>query len=105
MGISEQTRQLGQPTSFNLQQNNPNPVFYSAIIRYALPQSCRVELKVFNVSGKEIVTLVEQNQGPGYYQVNWNIQNVSKKQLANGVYVYQLKAGGFTETKKMVIVR
>uniref|UniRef100_A0A7C4X970 T9SS type A sorting domain-containing protein n=1 Tax=candidate division WOR-3 bacterium TaxID=2052148 RepID=A0A7C4X970_UNCW3 len=54
---------------------------------------------------RQVATLVNENQNPGYYQVNRNIRSVSEKQLPNGVYFYRLTAGDWTETKKMVIVR
>jgi len=70
-----------------------------------LPPLHKVELKVYDINGRNIATLVNENKESGYYQVKWNIRNVSEKHLANGVYFYRLVAGEFIKTKKMVIVR
>jgi hypothetical protein len=96
---------LGQPMVFSLNQNFPNPVLSKTTIKYAIPKTCKVELKLYDVTGRKVTVLVDENQKPGYYKVNWRIRNVSEKQLANGIYFYRLKAGDFVSTKKMVIVR
>lgn len=106
-GVEETDRSsgLGQPTIFSLNQNYPNPVSHRTIIKYSIARPCKVELKLFDITGRQIAVLVNENQKPGYYQVNWNIRNVSEKQLPNGVYFYQLTAGDWADIKKMVIVR
>lgn len=88
-----------------LSQNSPNPVSERTIIKYVLPERLQVELKVYDESGREIITLLSKGQTAGHYKVNWDIRDVSKKKLPNGVYFYRLKAGNFTKTKKMVVVR
>ncbi|MCK4226350.1 T9SS type A sorting domain-containing protein, partial [candidate division WOR-3 bacterium] len=90
---------------FYLQQNSPNPIFSRTVIKYALPTKTRVELKVYDASGREITILVDKEQPTGYYKVSWDIKDISKRQLPNGIYFYRLKAGKFSETKKMVVVR
>lgn len=106
-GIQEydQLEDLGPPIIFSLNQNYPNPVYLKTNIKYSIPKTCKVELKLYDVTGRQVTVLVDQNQKPGYYKVNWHIRNVSEKQLANGIYFYRLKAGDFVSTKKMVIVR
>lgn len=89
----------------SLSQNSPNPFYSRTLIKYSLPQKSKVELKVYNASGREIATLMNKEQAAGYYKAEWDMSNVSKRKLPNGVYFYQLKAGDFIETKKMVIVR
>ena len=88
------------PGSFKLLQNFPNPFNPSTNVRYAIPQSGPVQLKVFDVLGKEIATLVEENQSAGTYTVAWNAGN-----LASGIYYYQLRAGSFSQTRKMMLVK
>lgn len=90
---------------FSLSQNYPNPVVSRTVIKYSIASLCKVELKLFDVTGRQVAVLVNENQKPGYYQVNWNIRNVSEKQLPNGVYFYRLTAGNWINTKKLVIVR
>lgn len=85
--------------------NYPNPIVTETVIKYSVSEETIVTLKLFDIMGKEIATLLHKNQKPGYYQVNCDIRNVSEKQLPNGVYFYQLTAGDWTSTKKMVIVR
>ncbi|MHA1279233.1 MAG: T9SS type A sorting domain-containing protein [Candidatus Helarchaeota archaeon] len=91
--------------SFTLNQNFPNPVSRRTSIKYSIPNFCKVELKLFDVTGRQIAVLVNESQKPGCYQVTWDIHNVPEKRLPNGVYFYRLTAGDYTNTKKLVIVR
>jgi hypothetical protein len=98
------TRNERQPTQYALEQNYPNP-FWSernpaTTIRYALPQTAKVKLTIFDLFGKEIVTLVNQKQAAGEYNLQWIPHN-----LTSGVYWYRLRAGPFSATKKMVLMR
>ncbi len=102
---SEQNRNFGQPIVFSLSQNYPNPVSTRTIIKYSIAIPCKVELALFDVTGRQVTLLLNENQKAGYYQINWNIRNVSEKQLPNGVYFYRLTAGNYTNVKKLVIVR
>jgi glycosidase len=97
------------PAQFSLEQNYPNPFFplgrgtfgnSATTIRYALPQAAAVKLTIFDVSGKEIVTLVNRTQAPGEYTLQWTPQN-----LASGIYWYRLQAGSFSATQKMVLMQ
>jgi outer membrane protein assembly factor BamB len=92
-------------SDFHLLQNYPNPALEKTNIKYSILKPCKVEIKLFDVTGKQITTLVNKYQKPGSYQVTWDISASSKKQLPNGVYFYRLRAGDFTNTRKMVVVR
>jgi hypothetical protein len=70
------------------------------VINYQLPIACDVRLKVYNVLGKEVMTLVSGRQEAGVYNVTLNAA-----QLSSGVYFYRLQAGSFVETKKMMLVK
>ncbi len=86
--------------NFNLEQNYPNPFNPTTTIKYSLPGSEFVTLKVFNVLGKEVITLVNKTQAAGNYIINFNSQN-----LTSGIYVYQLKAGNNIQIRKMVLLK
>jgi hypothetical protein len=88
------------PTHFSLEQNYPNPFNPSTTIKYEIPVESRVSLKVFNILGQEVVTLVNEEQKAGYKSVEWNAANV-----ASGVYFYRLQAGDFTASRKLLLLK
>jgi len=88
------------PREFILSQNYPNPFNPSTIIRYEIPERGFVTLKVYDVLGNEIATLVNEEKSIGSYAVEFNATG-----LPNGIYFYQLQAGSFVETKKMILLR
>lgn len=90
----------GVPSTFELEQNFPNPFNPATNIRYSIPFTSKVTLKVFDILGKEVRTLVNTIQAPGQYTVNLNAQN-----LATGVYFYRINAGNFSETRKLMLVK
>jgi len=89
---------------FNLGQNYPNPFNPSTVISYQLPVSGVVTLKVYDVLGNEIATLVNEEKQPGVYEVEFTTFSI-KNHPSSGVYYYQLKAGNFVETKKMILLK
>lgn len=91
---------IGIPTKFDLSQNYPNPFNPSTKISYDLPVDGKVSLKIFDMSGKEIMTLVNEVKTAGYYSVNFNASS-----LSSGVYFYSLSADNFTATKKMMLIK
>jgi hypothetical protein len=90
----------GIPSEYLVSQNYPNPFNPTTKIRYTVPNSSKVVIKVFDILGKEIETLMNEEKPAGTYEVKWNGSN-----LPSGVYFYQLKAGTFVETKKMILLR
>lgn len=88
------------PKAYALSQNYPNPFNPSTTIKYDLPVDGQVSLKVFNVLGQEVATLVNEEQRAGYKSIEWNATNV-----ASGVYFCQLQAGSFTSVKKMLFLK
>ena len=88
------------PLVFALEQNYPNPFNPSTTIHYQVPDKGLVTLKVYDVLGKEAAVLVNEQKDPGSYSVNFNAA-----ELASGVYFYQIKAGDFVKTKKMILLR
>jgi hypothetical protein len=88
------------PKDFALKQNYPNPFNPSTIIEYQLPTAVYVSLKVYNMLGQEIATLVEATQEAGYKSIKFDIAN-----LPSGVYIYSIVAGSYTDAKKMLLMR
>ena len=89
------------PLEYSLSQNYPNPFNPSTLIRYQIPTSGNVTLKVYDVLGKEVASLVNEYKPAGRYEVTFDAQN-----LTSGVYFYRLQAGGFfKESKKMIVVK
>lgn len=91
---------------FNLSQNYPNPFNPSTIICFDLKNRSRVVLKVYDIMGREIATLINDERPAGVYNISFDAKNsVSKTSLASGVYYYRLQTDGFNETKKMLLIR
>jgi len=88
------------PWVYVLSQNYPNPFNPTTNIKYSIPQTSSVTIKVFDMLGNEIETLVNEEKQIGTYELSWYAEN-----LPSGVYFYQLKAGNFVETKKMVLMK
>jgi hypothetical protein len=105
-GVREQPEE-GFPLRYNLEQNYPNPFNPCTEIRYSLTgnEPAQVTLKVYNLLGNEVVTLVEERQTPGEYEVSWDGCDDKGGDVCSGVYFYQLRAGGSVATRKMVLLR
>jgi photosystem II stability/assembly factor-like uncharacterized protein len=88
------------PTNFNLYQNYPNPFNPTTKIKYSVPQTSQVQIKVYDVLGNEIETLVSEEKSAGTYELIWYAVN-----LPSGIYFYQLIAGSFVQTKKMILLK
>ena len=89
-----------QPKEFSLAQNYPNPFNPSTTISYTLPIAGLVSLKVYDVLGNEVATLVNEEKTAGNYEVNFNASN-----LSSGTYIYKISAGDFVQTKKMILMK
>jgi hypothetical protein len=101
----------GIPESYDLSQNYPNPFNPSTVIRYALPEASQVTMKVYNLLGQEVATLVNEVREAGYHEVVWSSRNNAGITLASGVYFYRIEAktidgaNAFTSLKKMLLVK
>lgn len=100
------------PIEFTLEQNYPNPFNPSTIIRYSLPyvtlsgvEGSRVILKIYDILGREIKTLINQEQTSGVYEVIWNGDDKLGNKVSTGVYFYRIDAGDFVQTKKMLLMK
>ena len=88
------------PEEFTLSQNFPNPFNPSTRIKYELPQDNFVTLKIYDILGNEVTTLVNEQKTAGRYEVNFNASS-----LASGIYIYKIQAGSFIDTKKMILLK
>ena len=103
----DENNETFSPTKFSLEQNYPNPFNPSTTIKYSLSVvetrggvSQHVTLKVYDILGREVATLVNQKQNPGNYKVTFDATN-----LPSGVYVYRMQSGNFTSSKKLILLR
>jgi hypothetical protein len=89
---------LLKPEKYSLLQNYPNPFNPVTTIEYSIPQGSNVSIKVYDMLGREVASLVNKYQETGTYVVEWNASA-----LSSGVYLYTIKSGSFAETKKMIL--
>jgi hypothetical protein len=100
--------EYAQPTEYKLEQNYPNPFNPTTKIRYSIPNvethndaSLRnVTLKIYDILGDEVATLVNEKKEAGYYEIEFNASSI-----ASGVYIYRLQSGSFTSSKKMMVLK
>ena len=92
--------QVSLPVPFRLEQNRPNPFNPVTTIEYHLSQVDHVTLLVYDALGREVARLVDEVEGPGYRSVQWDATGVS-----SGVYLYRLAAGGYSATKRLVLMK
>jgi len=88
------------PIDFELGQNHPNPFNPATQIRYALPQSDQIRLAIYNVLGQQVAQLFNGHQAAGIHIVRWNAED-----MASGIYYYRLEADGFSDTRKMMLLK
>jgi len=91
---------IAPPDKFSLSQNYPNPSNPKSKIDYELPLNLGVTVKIYDIIGREVMTLIDKEQEAGYYVIEFDGLN-----LASGVYIYRIQAGNFTAIKKMVVVK
>ena len=93
------------PITYNLYNAYPNPFNPTTTLRYDLPEDSYVNVTVCDMLGREVRTLVNATQEAGYKSVQWNATNSFGKPVSAGVYLYQIQAGEFVQTKKMVLLK
>jgi hypothetical protein len=94
-----------QPKEYSLFQNYPNPFNPTTTIRYSITRPDLVRIKVYDVLGREVKTLVNEEKMSGVYQVSWNGDDSSGNKVSSGVYFYRIDAGDFIQTKKMMLIK
>ena len=93
------------PVSFAVSQNYPNPFNPSTLINYSLPKSSLVTIKIYNILGQEIKTLINSEHQPGYYSIQWNGDNNYGHSVASGIYIYRVTAGQYAKSMKMMLLK
>jgi hypothetical protein len=93
------------PTEYSLSQNYPNPFNPTTQIRYALKKAGPVSLRVYNLMGQLVATLVDQDQTPGEYRVQWDGRDYRGNAVSTGVYIYRMEAGEFIRTYRMLLMK
>ena len=88
------------PQQFLMEQNYPNPFNPTSTIRYIIPQKGFVKISVYDVLGREISVLVNEEKNPGRYEIIFDA-----KELSSGIYFYTIRAAGFTQSKKMILMK
>jgi len=96
---------IEKPMMFALNRNQPNPFTRSTTIQYQLARKANVELKVFDVTGRSVITLAKGVQKAGFYSIPWRGSDKNGKSLPSGVYFLRMKAGNFKATQKMLLLR
>lgn len=91
------------PNSYKLSDAYPNPFNPSTRIRYAIPKAGNVQIKVFDILGREITTLVDEFESAGSYEVEFNSSSFGE--LSSGIYFYRMKSGSYSETKKLMLLK
>jgi len=93
------------PTAFDLKQNYPNPFNPTTTIKFSLPEASFVSLKIFDILGREIKSLVSTEMTAGSHVINWNGDDESGRKVASGNYIYRISAGKFNQARKMTLLK
>lgn len=93
------------PLRYSLEQNYPNPFNPVTVIKYQLPAAADVEIKIFNMLGQEVKTLVDNRQTAGDKSVIWNGKNNYGQEVSSGIYLYRLQTDEYVNTKKLLLIR
>ncbi len=103
--VEEENNVSNVPAEFELMQNYPNPFNPTTTIRYILPKASRVTLKIYNLRGELVKTLVDGYQSAQNHQVTWNGDNEAGEKVAAGIYLYRLKTENYQQTKRLVFLK
>lgn len=93
------------PTEFNLSQNYPNPFNPVTRISFVIPSNSFVTLTIYDMLGREVSKLVNENLSAGKYNVDWNGEDLYGKKVASGTYIYRISAGKFSMSRKMILLK
>lgn len=103
--VSVEVANTGTPREYSLMQNYPNPFNPETSIHYHLKKSEHVILKIYNILGQEVITLVDERQPAGRFSAHWDGKDRNGSQVPSGLYLYRIQAGDFVNTRKMLLIR
>ena len=101
VGIGKNTK----PASFPILYNYPNPFNPVTHLRYNLPEDALVNITIYDMMGRQVKTLINDQQTAGYRSTQWNATNDADSPVSAGIYLYMIQAGDFRQTKKMVLLK
>jgi len=93
------------PMKFYLSQSYPNPVIFTTCIEYGIPKATNTIIKIYDIAGRAIRTLVSGRQAPGVYKVRWDLTDDDGNHVPPGVYFYHMKADDFVSVKKLTVLK
>ena len=93
------------PEQIMIYQNYPNPFNPTTTLRYDLPEDANVNIIIYDMMGRQVKTLINGLQTPGYKTVQWDATNDKNRPVSAGLYLYTIQAGEFRQTKKMVLLK
>jgi len=93
------------PSEFSFDQNYPNPFNPATVFSFALPQACRVSLKIYNVLGQTVAVVVDSDLPAGHHTVSWDSRNQAGQMVATGIYIASFTAGTYSATKKLEVLK
>ena len=103
--VITEVEDFSQPLNYSLEQNYPNPFNPATKIKFTISDFGFTSLKVYDVLGNEVATLVNEEKPVGTYEVEFNVAQVSKPEITSGVYFYKIESGNYTETRKMILLK
>jgi hypothetical protein len=108
LGVNDDKGTKALPKNFALEQNYPNPFNQSTELKYYVPERAKsafVSLRIYNLLGQRIRTLINENRSAGSYSIIWDGKNDNRQTVSSGVYFYRIEAGNFVQTKKMLLLK
>jgi len=88
------------PVDFRLEQNYPNPFNPTTNINFSIPKAGFTSIKIYDITGRLVQTLFEEQLAPGSYKAEWNAS-----QMPSGIYIYRIESGSFTQSRKMILIK
>ena len=104
-GVKDEEERGVVISDYSLAQNYPNPFNLETVIRYTVPVRSFIELSIYNITGDHVTTLVSSPQSAGEYSINWDGKKSDGRIVSSGIYLYQIKADNFSETRKMLLLK
>jgi hypothetical protein len=105
IGVTDIINNSLTPKVYSLSQNYPNPFNPTTTISFSIPNQDYVNIRVYDMLGREVATLMSRDLTAGSYTLVWNGKNSSGAQVSTGTYIYRIEAGDFVESKKMILLK